>query len=259
MTNIDHAYDHTGITPKGRGSVYKTVLDWFSTSKRGKVLDAPTGHGIVGMFLKKMGYEVTCGEIDPDIFQVQDLKCIYVDLNRRIDAEDETFDYVCCVDGLEHMTDPYRAVEEFSRVLKPGGYGVFTLPNYSNIEKRFKFFWFGYLTHPADMEKFRKAKSNLFNFHNTPLTITLLDLIFSINGLEIEKIMRNAVKKKQYLFLPVVWLMKLNAMMASEETKKKHGFSLTLKPEVILGGNNLVFITRKKKDHSPAVGDRQES
>ncbi len=259
MTNIDHAYDHTGITPKGRGSVYKTVLDWFSTSKRGKVLDAPTGHGIVGMFLKKMGYEVTCGEIDPKIFQVQDLKCIYVDLNRRIDAEDETFDYVCCVDGLEHMTDPYRAVEEFSRVLKPGGYGVFTLPNYSNIEKRFKFFWFGYLTHPADMEKFRKAESNLFNFHNTPLTITLLDLIFSINGLEIEKIMRNAVKKKQYLFLPVVWLLKLNAMMASEESKKKHGFNLTLKPEVILGGNNLVFITRKKRDHSPAVSNRQES
>jgi SAM-dependent methyltransferase len=248
MTKIDHMYDNVGITPKGRGSVYKTVIEWFSNQKRGKILDAPAGFGLLSMFLKKMGFEVTCGEIEPEIFQVPDLKCIYVDLNRKIDAENDTFDYVCCVDGLEHMTDPYRAVQEFSRVLKPGGYGIFTLPNYSNIEKRFKFFWFGYLTHPADMEKLRKSGSILFNLHNSPLTITLLDLIFSINDLEVEKITRNAVKKRQYFFLPVVWLMKLFAMMASEEAKKKYRFDLTLQDEVILGGNNLIFITRKRKD-----------
>jgi SAM-dependent methyltransferase len=248
MTKIDHMYDNVGITPKGRGSVYKTVIEWFSNQKRGKVLDAPAGFGLLSMFLKKMGFEVTCGEIEPKIFQVPDLKCIYVDLNKKIDAENDAFDYICCVDGLEHMTDPYQAVQEFSRVLKPGGYGIFTIPNYSNIEKRFKFFWFGYLTHPADMEKFRKAGLNLFNFHNSPLTITLLDLIFSINDLEVEKIMRNAVKKRQYFFLPVVWLMKLIAMMATEEAKKKYGFDLTLKDEVILGGNNLIFITKKRKD-----------
>jgi hypothetical protein len=98
------------------------------------------------------------------------------------------------------------------------------------------------------MEKFKKAGSNLFNFHNSPLTITLLDLIFSINNLEVEKIMRNAVKKKQYLFLPVVWLMKLMAMMSSEGAKKEYRFDLTLKDEVILGGNNLVFVTRKRKN-----------
>jgi SAM-dependent methyltransferase len=248
MSEIDHIYDNVGVSPKGRGSVYKTVIEWFSNNKRGKVLDAPAGYGLVSMFLKKMGFEVTCGEIEPELFQVPDLKCIYVDLNTRIEAEDDSFDYVCCIDGLEHMTDPYRAVQEFSRVLKPGGYGIFTIPNYSNIEKRFKYFWFGFLTHPSDIEKFRKAGSNLFNFHNSPLTITMLDLIFSINNLEVEKIMRNAVKKKQYLFLPLVWLMKLTAMMASEKTKKAFRYDLTLKDEVILGGNNLVFVTRKRKN-----------
>ena len=251
MTHIDHMYDNEGITPKGRGSVYKTVIEWFSQNRPGKVLDAPAGHGLVSLFLKKMGFEVTCGEIEPQIFQVADLKCIYVDLNRKIDAANDTFDYVCCCDGLEHMTDPYRAVQEFSRVLKPGGYGIFTIPNYSNIEKRFKFFWFGYLTHPADVEKFKNAGSNLFNFHNSPLTITLLDLIFSINGLEVETIMRNAVKKRQYLFLPVVWVMRLMALIAPKAMKKKYRFDLTLKDEVILGGNNLVFVTRKRKDGIP--------
>jgi len=258
MPKIDHIYDHEGITPKARGSVYKTVLEWFSDQKRGKVLDAPAGFGLLSMFFKKMGFEVTCGEIEPEIFQVSDLKCIYVDLNKKIDAENDTFDYVCCVDGLEHMTDPYQAVHEFSRVLKPGGYGIFSIPNYSNIEKRFKFFWFGYLTHPRDLKKLRKTRSILYNLHNSPLTITLLDLIFSINDLEVVKIMRNAVKKRQYFFLPVVWFMKLIAMMASEEAKKKYRYDLTLKDEVILGGNNLIFITRKRDDsNAPKAQGKQ--
>jgi SAM-dependent methyltransferase len=247
MPDVDHMYHGGEISPKARGTVYNTIKDWFSHHKRGTVLDVPAGPGLFSTFLRNMGFDVTCGEIEPEIFQVRDLTCIYVDLNRKIDAKDGTFDYVCCIDGLEHMTDPYQAVREIARVLKPGGYAVFSIPNYANIEKRFKFLWYGYLTRPADLDRFKKAGSNLFNFHNSPLTITLLDLIFSINGLTVEKIMRNAHKKKQYFFLPFVWLMKLNALVSSKKSKKKYRYDLTLKNEVILGGNNLIFVTRKRK------------
>ena len=41
--------------------------------------------------------------------------------------------------------------------------------------------------------------------------------------------------------------MKLTAIMTSKESKKKYRYDLTLKDEVILGGNNLIFITRKRK------------
>lgn len=247
MTDVDHMYNGGKIVPKARGSVYNTIMDWFSHQKKGKVLDVPAGVGLFSTFLKEMGFDVTCGEIEPKIFRVPDLTCIYVDLNREIGAENATFDYVCCIDGLEHMTDPYQAVREISRVLKPGGYAVFSTPNYANIEKRFKFLWYGYLTRPADLARFKKAGSNLFNFHNSPLTITLLDLMFSINGLKVKKIMKNTPKKKQYWFLPFVWLMKLNALMSSNKSKKKYRYDLTLKNEVILGGNNLIFVTRKSK------------
>src|SRR5208337_4501439 len=110
----------------------------------------------------------------------QGIECAYTDLNRKIDAADNSFDYVCCVDGLEHMTDPYRAVEEFARVLKVGGIGVFTIPNYSNIEKRLKYLLNGYLTKPKTADDYRREGSNLFNFHNSPLTITILDFMFAI-------------------------------------------------------------------------------
>lgn len=248
MTNIDDIYDAQDIAPKSRGSIHKTLISWFSRQAAGKVLDAPAGYGHLGMHLRDMGYDVVCGEIEPSIFKVEGLPCIYTDLNERIDSPDQTFDYVCCVDGLEHMTNPYKAVEEFARVLKPRGYGVFSIPNYSNMEKRFKFLFSGYLTKPKSIEDYHRTGCNLFNFHNTPLTITLISLIFEINGLEIERIIRDKIKWKQYLWLPVVLLLKLLASFQSENKWKKYRYDLTLKNEVVLGGNTLIFITRKTRE-----------
>lgn len=246
MSKADDIYNEQEIVPKARGSIHKTIISWFSKQRVGKVLDAPAGYGHLGMHLKEMGFDIVCGEIETAIFKVKDLHCIYTDLNERIDSTDDAFDYVCCVDGLEHMTNPYRAVREFARVLKPGGYGVFSIPNYSNMEKRSKFFFNGYLTKPKSLDDYLQSDSNLYNFHNTPLTITLIDLIFSINGLEVERIMRDKVKWKQYLWLPFVFLLKLHARFQSEEKWKKYRYDLTLRNEVILGGNTLVFITKKK-------------
>ena len=243
---IDHMYKNEEIIPKSRDSIHKTILDWFSKeSGGGMVLDAPAGFGHLAHKLKMMGFNAVCGEIEPDICLVKDIPVIYTDLNSRIDADDSIFDYICCVDGLEHMTNPYKAVEEFSRVLKPGGYGIFSIPNYSNIEKRIKFFWNGFLTKPVSDKHFERDGKNLFNLHNSPLTITLLEFMFRINNLEIIEIKRNAIKWKQYFLLPLVMLMKLFALFASEKNIKKYRYDLTLNKKVVLGGNNLIFITRK--------------
>lgn len=249
MSTIDDMYDAQEITPKARGSIHKVILDWLSTQKTGKLLDAPAGYGHLAMHLSRMGYQVVCGEIEPDIFRLKDIECVYVNLNEKIQAPSGSFDYVCCVDGLEHMTDPYRAVEEFARVLKPRGIGIFTVPNYSNIEKRLKYFLRGYLTKPKTIEDYRKAGSNLSNFHNSPLSITMLDLIFTINGLRVETIMKDKVKWKQYFLLPLVLILKLVACLSTRESRNRHRYDVTLKDEVILGGNTLIFVTRK--EHEP--------
>src|SRR4030042_2647452 len=107
------------IIPKARKNIHKAVLEWFEKQKLGSVLDAPAGHGHLSLRLRDIGYEVTAGEIEPEIFSASGIKCIYTDLNRHINAPDNSFDYICCVEGLEHMTDPYQAVKEFARVLKP--------------------------------------------------------------------------------------------------------------------------------------------
>ncbi len=249
MTAED-AQDARKIVPKARDVIHEVVLDWFQERPRGRLLDAPAGYGHLAMRLHELGYDVTCGEIEPEIFRLEDVPCVYTDLNRRIDAPDRSFDYVCCIDGLEHMTDPYRAVEEFSRVLKPGGVGVFSVPNYSNMEKRVQYFLKGFLTKPKTLEDYEREGRNLFNFHNSPLTITLLDLIFSINGFAVEAILRDKRKSRQYFFLPVVLAMKLGARLSSARARRRNRYALTLQNEVVFGGNTMIFIVRKQ-DASP--------
>ncbi len=177
--------DTEEIKPKARANIHTTLLKWFKHQERGSVLDVPAGYGHLSFKLCEMGYEVTPGEIEPEKYSVPEMKFIYADLNREIDAPDNSFDYICCIDGLEHMTDPYQAVKEFSRILKPGGCGVFSIPNYTNIERRFKFLLRGYFVKPVTYRLFLNEGEKLYNFHNSPLTITILEFMLKINNLDI--------------------------------------------------------------------------
>ncbi len=45
-----------------------------------------------------------------------------------IPVDDSSFDAVMCVEVLEHVPEPIKAIAEFSRILKPGGRLVLTAP-----------------------------------------------------------------------------------------------------------------------------------
>jgi SAM-dependent methyltransferase len=253
--DIDNARQ---VKPKARPSIHTAILAWFSERPRGKVLDAPAGFGHLSMKLSEMGFDVTCGEIDPEIFAAPGLEAVYTDLNRRIDVADGAFDYVACVDGLEHMTDPYTAVAEFARVLKDGGMGVFSIPNYTNIERRICFLFRGMFTKPVSTAAYESCGRNLFNFHNSPITITILEFMLRINGLEIVEIRQNAPKRRQMLWWPMVAGMRLVNCLRSAAKRRELRTDLTLDSKVILGGNNLIVIVRKDGDGDGSISNIQQ-
>lgn len=62
------------------------------------------------------------------------------------DAEDlkfktNTFDAVFCLEVLEHVYQPKKALKEFKRVMKKGGYGVFLVPSDSLLFRTIWFLW----------------------------------------------------------------------------------------------------------------------
>jgi SAM-dependent methyltransferase len=51
------------------------------------------------------------------------------DLSQGIPFQPATYDFVFCLEVLEHVTDPFRTLAEMHRVLRPGGILVVSVPN----------------------------------------------------------------------------------------------------------------------------------
>lgn len=52
--------------------------------------------------------------------------------------EDNSYDVILCNHVLEHIPDDTKAMQELFRVLKPGGYGIFQIPQELTREKTFE-------------------------------------------------------------------------------------------------------------------------
>ena len=55
-----------------------------------------------------------------------------------------SFAAVFCLEVLEHVADPLKALQEFKRVMKKGGYGVFLVPSDSLLFRLIWFFWLNF-------------------------------------------------------------------------------------------------------------------
>lgn len=51
---------------------------------------------------------------------------------------DNTYDFILCNHVLEHIPDDEKAMQELYRILKPGGVGIFQIPQDLNREKTFE-------------------------------------------------------------------------------------------------------------------------
>ena len=52
-----------------------------------------------------------------------------------IPTEDDSFDTILCTDVLEHLEEPKQAITETRRVLKPGGYAIYTIPLFWHLHE----------------------------------------------------------------------------------------------------------------------------
>lgn len=62
----------------------------------------------------------------------------------NIPVADNSFDYILCTEVLEHVPYPIKAIEEISRILKPGGKLFLTAPLGSGLHQEPYHFYGGY-------------------------------------------------------------------------------------------------------------------
>ena len=111
--------------------VLKKIYSHFQLSSKVQVLDVGCGGGFLSNEMAKGGLSVTAVDIAEDSIKVAELydvtktvKYLTADAY-HLPFADASFEVVTAMDFLEHIEDPQKVIQEFSRVLKPGGLFIF--------------------------------------------------------------------------------------------------------------------------------------
>lgn len=202
---------------------HRRVLELFSRyPRRGALLEIPAGEGALAWQLHKLGYTVTAGDVDPGFFKVRVLPCIYIDLNRRFPIEDQQFDFVSCIEGIEHLQDQFQFIRECSRVLKPGGCLVLSTPNILNLASRLKFLLSGFYSLFARPIS-EHSQVPVFD-HINPVTYYQLRYMLHTQGFRISEITTDLFRRSAaalWLLRPLIGLYTRRTMHKERDPRQR--------------------------------------
>jgi 2-polyprenyl-3-methyl-5-hydroxy-6-metoxy-1,4-benzoquinol methylase len=95
---------------------------WVYNQLRGQtVLDAGAGITFFPSFLRRFGHIVTT--LDNDMYSASYMKGLYGHIETHIGQ----YDNVICISVIEHTRDPFSALENLRRCVKPGGRLILTV------------------------------------------------------------------------------------------------------------------------------------
>jgi SAM-dependent methyltransferase len=234
--------------PLAHEAIHETVARVLGApTGRGLLLDVPAGEGALAARLLRAGFDVRCCDLYPEIFRLRGVEIKGGDLSGTLPYADETFDFITCVEGLEHIENPQQAIREFSRLLRAGGELVVTVPNILNIEERMKWLLHGYTSHfkPISREALARVRQEMgameeIALHINPISYAELRYTLEKYGFEIRRLYRDKPKAHLWLYWPLVALIRLLARFTSAEKRRERWSAELQSDEILLGGNTLI-------------------
>ena len=233
--------------PLAHEAIHDTVVRILKELPRGALLDVPAGEGALAARLIDAGFDVRCCDLYPEIFRLDGVDIQRANLDAELPFSDRSFDYITCLEGLEHIENPQQAMREFARVLKPGGHLIISVPNILNIEERLKWLLHGYTSHfkpisRATAERLRVEYSDRVEIaaHVNPIAYSELRYILEKNGFEMVSVHRDKAKANAWMYLPVVGIIKLIARLTPKDKRSERWTDELVSREVLLGGNTLI-------------------
>jgi SAM-dependent methyltransferase len=204
------------------------------------LFDIPSGQGALAKELVQMGFKVIGGDINKDNFLLKFLMpFVQVDMNYYLPFRDKTFDYVACVEGLEHLENPFHVIREFSRILRKKGKLVITIPNIMNIKSRFRFLiysYFDFFRYYGNVPEDERHKIEEYgHFHLNPINYSEISFILRNNGFRIISISTNRYVKRWKLLHDIL------KPIIVKKTREKFPMDKTLLSREILEGEILLI------------------
>ncbi|UOF02228.1 class I SAM-dependent methyltransferase [Bdellovibrio reynosensis] len=239
--------------------IKKWIADRNDFFKNKTVLDLPAGNGLSSKQLHDIGAKVIAADLFPEFFRVPELKCTYTDLAETLPYADQSMDFVLCQEGIEHVTDQYRVLKEFARILKTNGTLVITTPNYSNLRSRMSYLLneselMGKIMPPNEVDSvwFNPSQKNKIYFgHVNLIGIQRLRLFAKLAGLNLVQVHANRVNYTSLMLFPILYpLISYFSWASYRRMKRKQGkeaaekvkesFKLALSPSVLLQNHLIV-------------------
>lgn len=226
------------------------VLELLLQEGTGRVLDAPAGQGALSQELRNAGFEPHAVECDVDQFKLDDVPLTSCDLNGALPFADDSFDAAACVDGIEHLENPFALIRELHRIVRPGGSVVISTPNIMALRSRARFLFSGF-HHKFKMplDETRPAPAH----HINPLTLQELRYALHSTGFEITAIAANRIKWISYLYILLVPFAFICTKLAFRHEKnpaqrsRNREIFRTLFSAPVLLGETLIIKARKKE------------
>jgi SAM-dependent methyltransferase len=240
--------------PISRLEIHETVARILDPFPRGKLLDVPAGEGALSARLSKAGFQVFACDLYPEIFRLPYIGVRQGDLSVSLPYKDAEFQYITCLEGLEHIENPHQAIREFARLMAPGGQLVISVPNILNIEERVKWLLNGYTSHfkPISEEHLRMrheqwGEKEEVVLHINPIAYTELRYILEKYGFDLAGTYRDKPKPNLWLYWPLVAVIRLSARLTPKRKRRERWTDELASEAVLLGGNTLVLHAVKRK------------
>ncbi len=107
-----------------------------------KVLDVGAGRGVTATLLTKAGFEVAASDVSSDavaLMKRQGIGAFVFDLEE--DELEEKYDAIFCLEVLQYLRYPEKAVVKMKRALNLGGVLIISIPNEFHILRRLGIFF----------------------------------------------------------------------------------------------------------------------
>ena len=99
----------------------RDATDFFTSAEKKKVLHFAPEQAFIKLFRQQANIDYTTTDLLSPLADVKADIC-------ALPFDDNSFDVIFCNHVLEHIPDDRKAMEELYRVLKPGGMGIFQIP-----------------------------------------------------------------------------------------------------------------------------------
>lgn len=235
-------------TPCTAPLVHECAFNLLKNELPGKVLDVPVGQGAFAKRLEAEKFEVWCGDIQPDPHLLRNRKFVLLDLNLGLPYKNEFFDYVVCLEGLEHLENPHLLTREINRILRVGGKCILSTPNILSMRSRLSYLLYGYPNYfhlMIDVDPLTGKEKRID--HINPITILELRYILAQNGFDIERIDTNRLLgKRSFLFYLLKKIMSIRGKRSAKDPVRAYVRKIILSEPLLFGEILVVKATKLK-------------